>query len=49
MAGAYAEHHLDNGEFNTLLKKQRKANRFLRGVTGYQRGLLPNFAASWSH
>jgi hypothetical protein len=48
MAGAYAEHHLDNNEFDALLKKQRKANRYLRGVAGYQRGLLPNFAAFWS-
>jgi hypothetical protein len=47
-AGTYAEHHLNNAEFDALLKKQRKANRSLRGVTGYQRGLLPNFAAFWS-
>jgi hypothetical protein len=41
------QHHLDTQEFDALLKKERKANKYLRALTGYQRGVVPNFAASW--
>jgi hypothetical protein len=41
-------HHLDKGEFDALMKDQRKAGRYLRAVTGYQRGLVPNWGAIWS-
>ena len=44
----YVEHHLDTQEFDALLKKERKANLYLRAVTGYQRGVAPNFAAIWN-
>jgi hypothetical protein len=31
-----------------LLKKERKAGLYLRAITGYQRGIAPNFAAIWN-
>ena len=42
------QHHLDGGEFEVLMKTNRKANRYLRGVTGYQRGLVANWAGIWN-
>jgi hypothetical protein len=42
------QHHLDGGEFEALMKTNRKANRYLRGVTGYQRGLVANWAGIWN-
>jgi hypothetical protein len=44
----YVEHHLDKQEFDALMKKERKENLYLRAVTGYQRGSVPNFAALWN-
>ena len=44
----YVEHHLDRQEFETLLKKERKAGLYLRAITGYQRGGTANWAAIWN-
>lgn len=44
----FVRHHLDSGEFDGNLRAQRKAGRYLRCVTGYQRGLAPNWGAIWN-
>jgi hypothetical protein len=48
IASPAVQHHLDGGEFETLMKTNRKANRYLRGLTGYQRGLVANRAGIWN-
>ncbi len=46
-AGA-ANHHLDRTEFQADLVTQRNSRRYLRCVTGYQRGSDANWAALWT-
>jgi hypothetical protein len=47
IAEPYVEHHLDPSEFDAVMKKQRKKQRYLRGVTGYQRDGAANFIGIW--
>lgn len=44
----FVRHHLNNEEFNSISKSQRSESRYLRAITGYQRGNIPNFAAIWN-
>ena len=42
------QHHMDSAEFTAALKNARKSNLYLRGLSGYDRSGMPNYAAFWS-
>jgi hypothetical protein len=46
--GVFCQFHLNQSEFNSNLKAQRKKNRYLRGVAGYRRDAGVNWIAYWS-
>jgi hypothetical protein len=42
------KHHLNATELAAWQKSQRSANRYLRAITAYPMGLVPNWAAIWN-
>jgi len=46
--GVFCKFHLNQSEFNSHLKAQRKQNRYLRGLAGYRRDAGINWIAHWS-